>query len=190
MNTAMHDILPKIFYFIDRFEPKHIIKLDKKIGIIYRNYEEKYDEKKILKIKNFCKRNRKKFYLSNNINAVNKLNLDGVYLPAFNRSLSSLRLNNKKIKIIGSAHNYKDVAHKIKQGVQLIFISPLFKIKKSAHFLGIIKFNLMSQKIKIATVALGGLNSKNIKKIKILKCFGFASISFIKNHGKINNKII
>jgi len=182
----MHDNLPKFFYFINEFDKEHIRKLDKKIAIIYRNYSEKYDEKKILKIKKFCKLNRLKFFLANSVAIVNKLNLDGVYIPSFNRDLSSLKLKNKNIKIIGSAHNLKEISQKNKQGVELIFISPVFKINKSKNHLGVTKFNFLTKNIKCQTIALGGINSKNIKKIKILNCSGIASISFIKKYGKVN----
>ena len=61
---------------------------DKKTTIIYRNYtSKKIDEKLILKFKNLCKKNGNKFVLSNNIKLAMKLNLDGVYIPAFNNKL-------------------------------------------------------------------------------------------------------
>jgi len=182
----MHDKLPKIFYFIDEFNKDHIRKLDKKIAIIYRNYSEKYDEKKILKLKIFCKQNKLKLYLANNIAITNKLNLDGVYLPSFNKDLSAINLKNKKIKVVGSAHNLKEINQKKKQGAQLIFLSPVFKSKKSKNHLGVSKFNLLTKHAKCLTVALGGINSNNIKKINILNCHGIASISFIKKYGNVN----
>ena len=186
----MHDYLPKIFYFISEFNPEHIRKLDKKIAIIYRNYNDKYEEKKILEIKKFCRQFRLKFFLANNIKMVNKLNLDGVYLPSFNVSLESLKLRDKNINIIGSAHNLKEIFQKKKQGAELIFLSPIFKVQKSKNYLGISKFNLLTASINHSTVALGGINSKNIKKIKILNCYGLASISFIKKYNKISKLII
>ena len=82
--------------------------LNKKIIIIYRNYKEKYDEQKILKIRNFCKSSNRKFFLANNIKLTLKLNLDGAYIPSFNRSLSVSRLKNRNITLIGSAHNLKE----------------------------------------------------------------------------------
>ena len=58
------------------------------ISIIYRNYSEKYSEKKIIEIKKFCKNIRKNFFLANDIKLANKLNLDGAYVPAFNNNHS------------------------------------------------------------------------------------------------------
>ena len=81
----MHNYSFKLFYFINKFEPNHIGKLDKKVSIIYRNYSGNLNKKLIIKIKEFCKKNNRKFYLSNNLKLAIKLDLDGVYLPSFNK---------------------------------------------------------------------------------------------------------
>ena len=73
-----------------------------------------YDEKKILEIKRFCKLNRRKFFLANNLALVQKLNLDGAYIPSFNRDISVSRLKTKNITILGSAHNIKEINQKKK----------------------------------------------------------------------------
>tara|TARA_B110000858_G_scaffold190881_1_gene239437 strand:+ start:310 stop:867 length:558 start_codon:yes stop_codon:yes gene_type:complete len=168
------------FYFIDDFNRDHLKKLKSNIIIIYRNYREKNNEKKIFEIKKFCKKINKKFFLANNVNLTIKLRLDGAYIPSFNKDISVKKLQNRKIPILGSAHNLKEINEKKKQGVQVIFLSPLFKIKKSKKFLNIIKFNIFSKFFPGDIVALGGITKNNIKKIKILNCFGFASISYIK----------
>jgi len=46
--------------------------------------------------------------------------------------------------------------------------------------LGIIKFNNLSNINKCGFVALGGINKRNINNIKLLNCYGIASISYIK----------
>ena len=168
------------FYFIDDFNRDHLIKIDSNIIIIYRNYKEKNNEKKIFEIKKFCKKIGKKFFLANNVNLTIKLRLDGAYIPSFNKDISVKKLRNKGIPILGSAHNLKEINEKIKQGVQMIFLSPLFKVKKSNKFLNIIKFNIHSKLFPGDVVALGGIRKNNINRIKILNCFGFASISYIK----------
>ena len=56
------------YYFINKFETNNIDKQDKQTIIIYRNYSSEIaNEKHILKIKNYCKKKRVKFYISNNI---------------------------------------------------------------------------------------------------------------------------
>ena len=83
----MHNNLPKIYYFINEFDQNHIRKLNKNIALIYRNYEKKVDEKLIKQIKKFCKIQKRKLFLSNNLKIALKLNLDGVYIPSFNKNI-------------------------------------------------------------------------------------------------------
>ena len=73
------------YYFIKKFDQSHIDKQDRKTIIIFRNYDQAIDEKLILTIKNYCKKKQNKFLISNNIKLAIKLNLDGVYIPSFNK---------------------------------------------------------------------------------------------------------
>ena len=94
----MHDYLFNKYYFINKFDSNNINQQDKHTIIIYRNYlsNKKEDKLLILKLKKFCKLRGKKFYLSNNIKLAIKLNLDGVYLPSFNKNLNHLSFSLKK----------------------------------------------------------------------------------------------
>ena len=175
----------KKFYFIDDFNKDHIRSLNKNISIIYRNYTKKYNQEKIIEIKKFCKNIKKEFFLANDVNLTNKLNLDGAYIPAFNNSLSVYKLKNKNMTLLGSAHNLKEINQKKRQGIDIIFIAPTFKVNKSSNFLGVTKFNILANLLNGKTIALGGININNIKKIKMLNCYGYASISYIKEHNKI-----
>ena len=135
------------------------------------------DENLILKIKKYCKIKNVKFYLSNNIKLAIKLDLDGVYIPSFNKSTKHLAFSlKKKFNIIGSAHNIKEIKIKEIQNVSSIFISSLFK--KNKNYLGINKFKLVSNLTKKKVIALGGVSKKNINKLKLLKSLEFAGISF------------
>ena len=155
--------------------------MDKNISIIFRNYNKSYDENEVLKIKKFCLSSNRSFFISNNLHLANKLNLDGIYIPSFNKDFSVLKKKDKRLKVIGSAHNFKEILIKKKQKVDLLFISPIFKMKKKTSFLDIYKFNILSKFINKKVIALGGINIKNIKKIKIINCHGFAGISYFKN---------
>ena len=152
------------YYFINKFETNNIDKQDKQTVIIYRNYSSiNNKEKLILKIKNYCKKTNKKFYLSNNIKLAIKLDLDGAYIPSFNKSTTHLAYSYKQnFDIIGSAHNLKEIRIKEKQRVKRIFISSLFK--KNKNFLGINKFKILAKLTKKNVVALGGISSKNNRK--------------------------
>tara|TARA_B100000780_G_C21119145_1_gene453140 strand:+ start:2708 stop:3244 length:537 start_codon:yes stop_codon:yes gene_type:complete len=178
----MHIKLPKLFYFINAYDENHIRKLQKKVAIIYRNYETKYSEELIINIKKACQKHGRKFFLSNNLKLAIKLNLDGVYLPSFNKKLNFNKNNlKKKFIIIGSAHSVQEIRIKEQQGVKLIFLSPLFKIKKNKRFLDTIKFNFLAAKTNKKVIALGGINHLNFKKLNLIKSHGFAGISYFMN---------
>ena len=170
--------MTKKYYFINKLETNNIDKQDKNTIIIYRNYPVKMqDEKLLLRIKKYCKRKRIKFYLSNNIKLAIKLNLDGAYIPSFNKSFKNLNYSyKKKFEIIGSAHNLKEIRIKEKQKVSKIFLSSLFK--ENRNFLGLNRFKLLSTLTKKKIVALGGISKKNIKLLKILDSYDFAGISY------------
>ena len=125
----MHINKFKKYYFISKFDTNNIDKQDKQTTIIYRNYSKKTeDQTLILKIKKYCKKKSIDFYLSNNVRLAIKLNLDGAYIPSFNTSLRHLSYSyKKKFKIVGSAHNLKEIRIKENQNVRKIFLSSLFK---------------------------------------------------------------
>lgn len=109
-----------------------------------------------------------------------KLNLDGTYIPAFNKTIFKKKFLNRKFNLIGSAHNVKEIKIKERQGVKLIFLSPLFKDKNNKMKLGICKFNLLTLATKKKVIALGGINTNNIKQLAMTNSYGYASISYFK----------
>ena len=123
----------KKYYFINKFDANNIDKQDKQTIIIYRNYSvKKLDQNLILKIKKYCRKKSIKFYLSNNIKLAMKLDLDGAYIPAFNKNFKHLAYSfKKKFKIVGSAHNINEIRTKEIQNVNKIFLSSLFKKNKN-----------------------------------------------------------
>ena len=106
------------------------------------------------------------------------MNADGLYISSNNKNLilGSNKLK-KKFKIIGSAHNLKEIKIKEIQKVSEIFLSPLFKHKKNKK-LDIYKYLNLRKITRMRDISLGGINKKNIKKLKLIKPFGFAGISF------------
>ena len=60
----------------------------------------------------------------------------------------------KKFKIIGSAHNVKEIKIKEKQNCEEIFLSPIFKTEKHKNYLDTIKFNNLAIETKKKIIAL------------------------------------
>jgi thiamine-phosphate pyrophosphorylase len=173
----MHNKTLNKYYFIKKFDQSHIDKQDKKTIIIFRNYAQEIDEKLILTIKNYCKKKGNKFLISNNIKLAIKLDLNGVYIPSFNKNKQHLAYSiKKKFIILGSAHNIYEMRTKELQSVNAIFLSSIFK--KNKNYLGINKFKSLSLLSSKPLVALGGISNNNIKKLNLTYCSGFAGISF------------
>ena len=173
----MHNKTLNRYYFIKKFDQSHIDKQDRKTIIIFRNYAQDIDEKLIIRIKNYCKKKGNKFLISNNIRLAIKLNLDGVYIPSFNKNKKHLSYSvRKNFIILGSAHNVYEVRTKELQNVNAIFLSSIFK--KNKNYLGINKFNYLSLLSSKPFIALGGISVNNLKKLSLTNCHGFAGISF------------
>jgi len=173
----MHNKILNKYYFIKKFDQSHIDKQDKLTIIIFRNYDQKIDEKLIIKIKNYCKKKGNKFLLSNNIKLSLKLNLDGAYIPSFNKDKKHLSYSfKKKFILMGSSHNVYEIRTKELQNVEAIFLSSVFK--KNKNYLGTNRVKLLSLLTKKPFIALGGISKINLKKLKLINCSGFAGISF------------
>lgn len=173
----MHNKILNKYYFINKFDQSHIDKQDKETTIIYRNYNQETDKKLILRLKNYCKKKGNKFLLSNNIKLAVNLDLDGAYIPSFNKDKKHLSYSFKKnFIILGSAHNVYEMRTKELQNVKAIFLSSVFK--KNKNYLGIYKFKLLSLLSKKSFIALGGISSNNLKRLNLINCLGFAGISF------------
>ena len=173
----MHNVILKKYYFINKFNINNIDKLEKNTIIIYRNYRKKKVTSDIIKLKKYCKIKGIKLYISNNIKLAMKMDVAGAYIPSFNKDFRHLSFTFKKnFKIIGSAHNIKEMRLKEKQCVEYIFISSLFKNNK--NFLGFNKFNNLKKMTKKKIIALGGVSKSNLKQVKLLSCSGFSGIRY------------
>ena len=169
----------KKYYFIDRFIKSDIDIQDNNTIIIYRNYRKNLKIDEIILLRDYCRKKRLKFLLANNIKLSIKLNLDGAYLPSFNKDFSHLTYHYKKsFLLLGSAHNLKEIRNKEKQNVSEVFLSSIFK--NNTNFLGINKYNLLSRLTNKKTIALGGVSKENIRLIELTTSIGFAGISFFK----------
>ena len=126
----MHIHKLKKYYFISEFNQNHLISLNKNISFIWRNKDKETPINTLIKLRDFCKKNQRNFYISNNVKLAERLKANGVYISSSNKNLN-LRINKfkKKFKILGSAHNLKEIKIKELQNIEEIFLSPIFKEK-------------------------------------------------------------
>ena len=134
--------------------------------------------KTLIELRNFCNKNGRKLYINNDKYLAQKIGADGLYISSSNKDLilGSGRLK-KNFKIIGSAHNIKEIKNKEIQNVTEIFLSPLFKDKKNKK-LDIFKYLKLRKATSMKDIALGGINEKNFKRLKLINPAGFAGISY------------
>tara|TARA_B100001564_G_C20619379_1_gene661550 strand:- start:473 stop:1045 length:573 start_codon:yes stop_codon:yes gene_type:complete len=167
------------------------IKIRNKFSIIYRNVKKSDNFNDLLKFRRNCKLKAIKFYIANNYNLAVSLNSDGIYLSSYNKSLNSLIYRKANFEIIGSAHNFKEISLKIKQGCSFILLSKLFLVDydKDSQYLGIIKFNNLSR-ISKRLIPLGGIKKENLNNLKNVFGEGFALLSEVKKKpAKIFNRL-
>tara|TARA_B100000123_G_C25615734_1_gene377828 strand:- start:2 stop:571 length:570 start_codon:yes stop_codon:yes gene_type:complete len=185
-------VLKKNYFFI--IESIKDIKLKNiknfsKFNIIYRR---KVPEnfKKLKEFRLNCKKKRINFYLANDFKLMNKLNADGLYISAKNRKFYFWNNKSTNIKIIGSAHDIKEIYLKKQQGCTNIFLSRIFKTsyKKKQDFLGLIKFNLKIRASKEHITALGGIKINTFNKLKNVHCDSIALSSEIKKNNNVFRK--
>jgi thiamine-phosphate pyrophosphorylase len=176
----MHKIFPKFFVFLDRYDGQIFKNNNINMGIIYRNYNAEKRENELVKIAKACKKNRNQLFVSNDIKLAIKVKAEGIYIPSFNKTKSFANLEKRNIKILGSAHNQKEIQKKISQNCAAIFLSPIFYIEKSNKFLGVHKFNYLAYSNNTNIFALGGISKSNIHKLKLLNIKGFGGIQMFK----------
>ena len=179
----MHINNLKQYYFIKTFDQNNLSNLPNNVVLIYRNYVKPTDINTIKIIRDFCKKKKLKFYISNDFKLALKLGLDGVYLPSFNKDYyHNCYSYNRKFDVVGSAHNIHEIKIKIKQNVSKIFIAPTFK-KKRGKIYGLYNFVKIKSFSTKNLIALGGINNKNIKRLIMFNAFGFAAINYFKKKG-------
>ena len=160
----------------------NLIKIRKKFNIIYRNTAGKEKIQNLINFRKDCKKNSINFFISNDTNLLTRVKADGLYISAYNKNLLLNIYSRRGFKIIGSAHNQRELDLKIKQGCRVIIFSRLFKTKyphQKSH-LGIQKFNIISLRSKTELVPLGGINEKNLCKLNSVMSKSFACLSAIK----------
>ena len=178
----------KFYFFIDTLDEiiKKNIKNFKKLSFIYKSDSiNDINHANIKTIKNFCKKNKIPFFISDNFNLAKKYGADGIFLSSSYKKIGNIILK-KNFKIIGSAHNQLEYSLKNKQSCEIIMLSPLFYNKKYSQnkILNVCKFNLLSMGWDKKICALGGISLNNLKKLNMTRCSAVAFISLMKENNQ------
>ena len=187
ITELMFIIKKSYFFYIDntKYIDLKLIKKNLNITIIYRNNFIIESVNNIIKFRKKLKAKKINFYVANNLRLARICKADGLYISAYNKKIY------KNIKIIGSAHNFKEIHQKINQGCKYIILSRLFKTNYvgKRNFYGPIKFNLINKNYSVNLIPLGGIKNSNLLKLNILKAEGFATLSGIKKKPTITSRL-
>jgi len=143
------------------------------------------NDKKILEnqlsIIKFAKDNRIPFLIKNDFQKSIKYKADGVFISSDYKKIIKPILLKKNFFIVGSAHNQLEYAQKFKQKCHLLMLSPLFFNEKYSKnkILNVVKFNSKTIHWNIDLCALGGINAKTLKKVKLTRCVAIGFKKFI-----------
>ena len=142
------------------------------------------------KIKKIVKKNNVKFLINDKPIIAKKVNADGCHIGQKDIDLISCRRILGKNKIIGvTCHNSKELALRAKEnGADYIAFGSFFKssTKKLALKANLAILRWAKKKINIPTVAIGGINSSNYKKILTNGADFVACSDYIWNNKKSN----
>ena len=173
--------IPNIWLFTDSIKTLDPVKLakslPKKSGIVIRNYKSKNKEAIIKNILNIKKRKALTVLIAGKYRR--NLNVDGNHL------LQWVNYNSKVNKITSiSVHAASDIRKSINLKADLVFISPVFLSSShdSKQHLGPIRLGLLARLFKKDVIALGGINKKNIARLRSFPISGCAGIDMFLEH--------
>ena len=142
------------------------------------------------KIKKITRKNNVKFLINDKPTVARTVGADGCHIGQKDMNLMSCRKILGKNKIIGvTCHNSKKLALKAKKnGANYIAFGSFFKssTKKSPFRANLAILRWAKKKINMPTVAIGGINSSNYKKILSSGASFIACSSYIWNNKKLD----
>ncbi len=142
------------------------------------------------KIKQIAKKNNVKFLINDKPLIAKIVEADGCHIGQRDMSFENARKILGKDKIIGvTCHNSKKLALKAKKyGANYIAFGSFFKsyTKKTTFKANIEILRWAKKKINMPTVAIGGINNSNYKKILLNGANFIACSNYIWNNKKMN----
>jgi len=143
------------------------------------------------RIKKITKKNNVKFLINDDPIVAKMIEADGCHIGQKDMDFKNSRKILGKNKIIGvTCHNSKKLALKAKKNkANYIAFGSFFKspTKKSAFKANLAILRWAKKKINMPTVAIGGINSSNYKKILLSGADFIACSSYVWNNKKLDS---
>ncbi len=128
-----------------------------------------------------------KLLVNNNINLMEKLNLDGVHLKDLPINFSLKKYQKQQKIILKSTHSLNSILEAQSLGFNGVTYGPIFDTPSKRKYGKPNGYNLLKENnFKIPVFSLGGINKDNIKELKNY-FYGIAGIRFFINNDIIEN---
>ncbi len=188
-NYCKNNQKSALFFFTDRKRFDNILhiitNLPKNTTIIFREYDLSYQERLVLvnKIINITKKRKLNILIGKNVRLAKESGANGVHFSDNDASwfkYLNYKKNNPRSILSCSCHDEKSLKKARKLSIDIQFISPIFQTTShpNCKIIGIKKLSQIYLQNKQADiVALGGINHKNIKQLKLTKIKSIAGIS-------------
>ncbi len=124
------------------------------------------------KLSRICKLRKYILFIAEDQHLAAKVNASGIHLPSW----STPKRINSRLLISASLHSRNDIRNVTKSKPTLVLVSPVFWTKSHPEKkpLGPIRAALLAKQLKLNSIALGGINIYNAKRLKKL---GFCAIA-------------
>ena len=193
MKRYIYLISPRTIRGINFYNELHQVLKTKKIKYFQLRLKKISDSNLIKickKIKKIVRKNNVKFLINDKPHLAKRVGADGCHIGQKDISFASSRKILGKNKIIGvTCHNSKKLALEAKKyGANYIAFGSFFKsyTKKTAFKANLAILRWAKKKINMPTVAIGGINSINYKKILSNGADFIACSSYVWNNKKLN----
>tara|TARA_B100000989_G_scaffold255041_1_gene203810 strand:- start:879 stop:1430 length:552 start_codon:yes stop_codon:yes gene_type:complete len=181
----MHN-LPEKWFFLKDLENKNLEtlkKINSNIGVIFINkdYSSSVVSSREKSLFNFCRSNSITYLINGSLETAIRLRAKGIFIPINNLIKKK---SNKNLICATTVHNKQEIIISNSKKFDLVFLSSVFftNTHRKALPLNPLRFLNLSKFIKSNIYALGGVNEKNIKRLKCNKLHGFGGISFFKEN--------
>ncbi|MCR4378850.1 MAG: thiamine phosphate synthase [Rhodospirillales bacterium] len=185
-KTNLLSPLPRFFLFSDDErlpDPAPLLRrLPKKAAVVLRHRDAEQLELLVKRTTPLAHRLNLKVLVANDVRLALHYRCDGVHLSQAQARQGPPCLNPKALPpgliITAAAHDAMSLKRAHHAGAHLVMLSPVFATAShpGAKSLGIRRFATLARLSDVPVVALGGITSANLRRLRLTSSWGFAAI--------------
>jgi len=157
-----------------------IRRLPKNSVLIFRHYSDPAREQLARQVVRACRTAGAYCLVAGDISLARKSKSDGVHFPEHQlRRLPVRRFMPPRWITTGAAHNHRNVRRVEALGLDAALLSPIFASKShpGVRALGIWNFAVISRRVGVPVIALGGVSTDRLRRLRLAGASGVAGIS-------------